>query len=62
MKVIDSWEAGIVEGESYQVLPGKKVMEILPYGVNQGEANQKILLSSDFVEYFPLYIGDNSTE
>ena len=37
-------------------------MEVLPYGVNKGEAIQKILLSSDFIGYFPLYIGDDTTD
>ena len=28
-------------------------MEVLPYGVNKGAEIQKILLSSDFIGYFP---------
>ena len=62
LKNIETWKARVVEYGSYQVLPGKKVMEILPYGVNKGEAIQKILLSSDFIGYFPLYIGDDTTD
>ncbi len=37
-------------------------MEILPYGVNKGEAIQKIWLSPCFVGYFPLYLGDDITD
>ena len=62
LKIIDTWKARVVESGSYQVLPGKKVMEVLPAGVSKGAAIQKILLSSDFVEYFPLYIGDDTTD
>jgi trehalose-phosphatase len=62
LKIIKTWKARVVESGSYQVLPGKKVMEVLPYGVNKGEAIQKILLSSDFIGYFPLYIGDDTTD
>jgi trehalose-phosphatase len=62
LKIIETWEACVVEHGSYQILPGKKVLEVLPYGINKGEAIQKILLSSDFMEYFPLYIGDDTTD
>ena len=62
LKIIEPWKARVVESGSYQVLPGKKVMEVLPHGVNKGEAIQKILLSSDFVGYFPLYLGDDTTD
>ncbi|MFA5111075.1 MAG: trehalose-phosphatase [Desulfobaccales bacterium] len=62
LKNIETWKAHIVESGAYQVLAGKKVMEVLPYGVNKGEAIQKILLSSDFIGYFPLYIGDDTTD
>lgn len=62
LKIIETWKARVVKSGSYQVLPGKKVMEVLPYGVNKGEAIQKILLSSDFIGYFPLYIGDDTTD
>jgi trehalose-phosphatase len=62
LKIIETWKAPIVESGSYQLLPGKKVMEVLPYGVNKGAAIQKILLSSDFIGYFPLYLGDDSTD
>ncbi len=62
LKIIETWKARLVEYGSYQVLPGKKVVEVLPYGVNKGEAIQKILLSSDFIGDFPLYIGDDTTD
>ncbi len=62
LKIIETWKVHIVESGSYQLLPGKKVMEVLPSGVNKGEAIQKILLSSDFIGYFPLYIGDDITD
>jgi trehalose 6-phosphate phosphatase len=62
LKIIATWKARVVESGSYQVLPGKKVMEVLPFGVSKGAAIQKILLASDFVGYFPLYIGDDTTD
>jgi trehalose-phosphatase len=62
LKIIETWKARVVESGSYQVLPGKKVMEVLLYGINKGAAIQKILLSSDFIGYFPLYIGDDTTD
>jgi trehalose-phosphatase len=62
LEIIETWQARIVEHGSYQVLPGKKVMEVLPYAVNKGEAIQKILQSSDFLGYFPLYVGDDTTD
>jgi trehalose-phosphatase len=62
LEVLASWKAHVVEYGYYQVLPGKKVMEVLPCGVNKGAAIQKILLSSDFMGYFPLYLGDDTTD
>jgi len=62
LKVIESWKARVVESGAYQVLAGKKVMEVLPYGISKGEAIQQILLSSDFIGYFPLYLGDDTTD
>jgi trehalose 6-phosphate phosphatase len=62
LKIIEPWKADIIDRGSYQVLPGKKVMEVLPYGVNKGAAIQKILLSGDFIGYFILYIGDDITD
>jgi trehalose-phosphatase len=62
LKVIETWKTRVVEHGSYQILSGKKVVEVLPYGVNKGEAIQKILLSSDFIGDFPLYIGDDTTD
>lgn len=62
LKIIETWKARVVESGSYQVLPGKKVMEVLPSGVNKGEAIRKILLSSDFLGYFPVYLGDDTTD
>jgi len=62
LKIIETWKARVVENGSYQVLSGKKVVEVLPSGVNKGATIQKILLSSDFIGYFPLYLGDDTTD
>jgi trehalose-phosphatase len=62
LKIMETWQAHVVESGSYQILRGKKVMEILPYGVTKGEAIQKIWLSHCFVGYFPLYLGDDITD
>jgi len=61
-KIIETWKAKIIDSGSCQVLSGKKVMEILPCEVNKGEAIQKILLSSHFLGYLPLFIGDDITD
>jgi trehalose 6-phosphate phosphatase len=62
LKIIEPWKTDIIDRGSYQILPGKKVIEVLPCGVNKGAAIQKILLSADFMGYFPLYIGDDITD
>ena len=62
LKIIEPWKADIIDQGSYQILPGKKVMEVLPCGVNKGAAIQQILLSDDFIGYFTLYIGDDITD
>ena len=46
----------------WQLLTGKKVLEILPQGVSKGAAIQLILLLWGFPGFFPIYLGDDITD
>lgn len=62
MAVLEPWLRQIVQEGRYQVLPGKKVVEILPQGVSKGAAIHKILLFTRFSGFFPVYLGDDVTD
>jgi trehalose 6-phosphate phosphatase len=62
MAVLEPWLRRVVHEGRYQVLPGRKVVEILPQGVSKGAAIQKILLFPRFSGFFPIYIGDDVTD
>jgi trehalose 6-phosphate phosphatase len=61
-KVLDPWLDQVNRAGNYQILRGKKVVEILPQGVSKGAAIQEILLFPGFSEQFPIYIGDDITD
>jgi trehalose 6-phosphate phosphatase len=56
------WLAMVDGAGRYQILRGKKVVEILPQGVSKGAAIQEILLFPGFSELFPVYLGDDITD
>jgi len=62
MAVLEPWLRQVVQGGRYQVLRGKKVVEILPQGVSKGAAIQKILVFPRFSGLFPVYLGDDVTD
>ncbi|MBO8127905.1 MAG: trehalose-phosphatase [Peptococcaceae bacterium] len=48
-----------LESYSLELLPGKKVLELRPRGVNKGSAVIRLL---DLHNWFPVYIGDDFTD
>lgn len=46
----------------WQLLAGRKVLELLPQGVSKGAAIREIRKLSEFSEFFPIYLGDDSTD
>lgn len=62
MAALTPWLAQVARQGRYQILPGKKVVEILPTGVTKGAALQEVLVSSGFIESFPVYLGDDFTD
>jgi trehalose 6-phosphate phosphatase len=47
------------EGERFEVLRERKVVEILPGGVSKGEAIRELVKHAGFSHLFPVYIGDD---
>jgi trehalose 6-phosphate phosphatase len=60
--ILGSWQKQLRQEGGFQVLSGKKVLEILPLSVSKGAAIQKILLLPGFTGFFPLYLGDDTTD
>ncbi|MEW6387746.1 MAG: trehalose-phosphatase [Thermodesulfobacteriota bacterium] len=62
MAVLTPWLDQVARQGRFQVLPGKKVVELLPDGVSKGAAIQEITVSPGFIESFPVYLGDDFTD
>ncbi len=62
LNVLAKWQEQPRQAAGLQLLPGKKVLEILPRGVSKGAAIQEILLLPGFIELFPIYLGDDFTD
>lgn len=60
--ILGRWEKQVGKQGRFQLLEGKKVLEILPRGVSKGSAIREILLLPQFFGFFPLYAGDDSTD
>jgi trehalose 6-phosphate phosphatase len=61
-KVLGPWLDQVSRAGHYQILQGKKVVEILPQGVSKGAAIQEILRFPGFSDLFPVYFGDDVTD
>lgn len=61
-KVLKPWLDQVNRSGRYQILQGKKVLEILPQGVSKGGAIHEILLLPGFSGLFPVYLGDDVTD
>ena len=62
IEILERWQEQLRQKGGFQVLAGKKVLEILPHGVSKGAAIQQILLLSGFSGVFPVYLGDDITD
>ncbi|MBI4795933.1 MAG: trehalose-phosphatase [Deltaproteobacteria bacterium] len=62
MVVLRRWREQLQQERGFQVLAGKKVLEILPLSVSKGAAIQDILLLPGFLGFFPIYLGDDITD
>ena len=62
IRILERWQEQLRQKGGFQVLAGKKVLEILPPGVSKGAAIQEILLLPGFFGVFPIYLGDDITD
>ncbi|MCK9377118.1 MAG: trehalose-phosphatase [Syntrophobacterales bacterium] len=60
--ILGGWREQLRHEGRFQLLAGKKVLEILPLGVSKGAAIQEILLLPGFFGVFPIYLGDDITD
>jgi len=60
--ILERWQEQLRQQGGFQVLAGKKVLEILPHGVSKGLAIQEISLLPRFLGFFPIYLGDDITD
>lgn len=59
---VAAWQEEVRAAGGFQLLAGKKVLELLPEGVSKGAAIQVILLFPGFHGHFPIYFGDDVTD
>jgi len=62
LAIIERWQEQLRLEKRFQLLRGKKVLEILPQGVSKGRAIKEILSLPTFLGYFPIYLGDDITD
>jgi trehalose 6-phosphate phosphatase len=62
MGILGTLQKQLRQEGRWQLLAGKKVLELLPQGVSKGAAIQTILLLMEFSEFFPIYVGDDITD
>lgn len=62
IEILGRWREQLRHEERFQLLAGKKVLEILPHGVSKGAAMQEILSLPGFSGFFPIYLGDDITD
>jgi trehalose 6-phosphate phosphatase len=60
--ILGRWQEQLRQEGGFQVLSGKKVLEILPLSVSKGTAIENILLLPGFIGLFPVYFGDDITD
>jgi trehalose 6-phosphate phosphatase len=60
--ILGGWQEQLRHEGRFQLLAGKKVLEILPHGVSKGAAIQQLLLLPGFIGVFPIYLGDDITD
>jgi trehalose 6-phosphate phosphatase len=62
LRILTIWEKQMRQEGHWQPLAGKKVLEVLPWGVSTGSVIQKILLLPRYLGFFPIYLGDDITD
>ena len=62
MGILGTLQDQIRQEGRWQLLAGKKVLELLPQGVSNGAAIREIMKFIEFSEFFPIYLGDDSTD
>jgi trehalose 6-phosphate phosphatase len=62
LRILTLWERQVRQEGRWQLLSGKKVLEVLPWGVSKGSVIQKILLIPRYLDSFPIYLGDDITD
>ena len=62
LTILDKWVQEVVNSGPFEVIWGRKVMEVLPQGVSKGAAVLEILASAGFSHLFPVYLGDDTTD
>jgi trehalose 6-phosphate phosphatase len=61
--MLGRWQEKLRREGRFQILEGKRVLELLPQGVSKGLAIREILtLLPEMANFFPVYVGDDVTD
>jgi trehalose-phosphatase len=62
LSVLEAWLQEVLTSGPFEVIWGRKVLEVLPQGVSKGAAIREILATPGFADLLPVYLGDNTTD
>jgi len=62
LAILKRWQEQVRPEKRFQLLAGKKVLEMLPQGITKGAAIREILSLPAFSGHFPIYLGDDITD
>jgi trehalose-phosphatase len=62
LSILKDWVQEVVNSGPFEVIWGRKVLEVLPQGVSKGALIRELLTSTGFSDLFPVYLGDDTTD
>jgi trehalose 6-phosphate phosphatase len=62
LSVLENWVQEVLNSGPFEVIWGRKVLEILPQGVSKGAAIREILTTAGYSDLLPVYLGDDTTD
>ena len=62
LAVLEAWLQEVLNSGPFEVIRGRKVLEVLPRGVSKGAAIREILTTPGYADLLPVYLGDDTTD
>ncbi len=62
LSVLENWVQEVLNPGPFEVIWGRRVLEVLPQGVSKGAAIREILTTPGYSDLLPVYLGDDTTD